>query len=153
MLIHGPDLIEAVFVALFKTFEFVLKLLKLLCELFVVLCQLNILLLEVFALSVKLFLDRAKYVLIPSFFRLERVDCDVVDLFTLLKHLVIEFEFLLVKAVDGLHVLHAFLEDLHFLLKLDFLLSLVICVLGAQIFQLLSIIFLIFRAFMLEMLL
>ena len=65
----------------------------------------------------------------------------------------VELELLLVKSVDGLHVLHALLEDLHLLLELDLLLGLVIGVLRPQVLQLLRVVLLIQSTLVLEMLL
>lgn len=48
MLIHGPDLIEPVFIRLLKTLEFVLQFLELLGEFFVVVSELDVFFLEVF---------------------------------------------------------------------------------------------------------
>ena len=47
----------------------------------------------------------------------------------LIEHIIVEVELLLVELVNGLHVLHALLEDLHLGLELDLLLSLLVGVL------------------------
>ena len=153
MLVHGPDLVETVLIALLKTLELVLELLELLGELLVVVSELDVLPLEVLGLAVELLLDCAEDVLVATLLGLERVDGRVVDLFALLQYLVVELELLLVETVHGLHVLHALFEDLHFLLELDLLLSLIVGVLAPQVLQLLSVVFLVFSALLLEVLL
>ena len=62
----------------------------------------------------------------------------------------VELKLLLVESVNGLHVLHAFLEDLHFLLELDLLLGLIIGILASQIFELLGVVLFVLCALLLE---
>lgn len=56
MLVHGPNLIESVFIRLLKSLELVLELLKLLSDLLILLSKFNILLLEVLGLGIELVL-------------------------------------------------------------------------------------------------
>ena len=128
VLIHGPDLVEPILVTLLESLELVLEFLKLLGELLVVISQLDVLFLEIFALFVKLLFDSSEYVLIPPLLSLKPINSITIDLLPLLEYLMIELQLLLIESVHGLHVLHALLKDLHFLLKLDLLLSLVISV-------------------------
>jgi len=153
VLVHGPDLVEPVLVGLLKALELVLQLLELLRELLVVVRQLDVLTLVVLALTIELLLHCPKNVLVTALLGLEGVDGVVVDLFALLEDLVVELELLLVEAVDGLHVFHALLEDLHLLLKLDLLLGLVVRVLRTQVLQLLRVVLLVVRSLVLEVLL
>jgi len=69
-----------------------------------------------------------------------------VHLLTLVKHIVIKAELLLVELVYSFHVLHAFLEDLHLRLQLNLLLSLFIGILTHDFLQLLRILLLLFLA-------
>jgi len=69
-----------------------------------------------------------------------------VHLLTLVEHIVIEAEFLLVELVDSLHVLHAFLKDLHLRLQLNLLLSLFVGILTHDFLQLLCVLLLFFLA-------
>jgi hypothetical protein len=71
---------------------------------------------------------------------------------TLSKHFRVKLKLFLVQTVDGLHVFHAFFEDLHFLLEFDFLLSLVVCVLGLLIFEVLGLSLLLFGLLLKEIL-
>lgn len=152
VLIHRPNFIEAILITLFKSLEFVLKLLELLGELLVVISKLDVLSLVLLALSLKLFLDSSEYVLVSSFLGLETSDGIVVDLFSLLENLQVELKFLLIESVDTLHIFHALFKDLHFLLELDLLLSLIIGILGSKLFELLRVRLFIFRTLVLEML-
>ena len=129
MLIHGPDLVKAVLVTLLESLEFVLQLLKLFGEFLIIVSELDVLALKVFRLSLELLLNCTQYVLIASLFGLEGGNCVAVDLFSFLKYLMVELKLLLVESIYGFHVLHALLENLHFLLELDFLFGLVVGVL------------------------
>ena len=60
MLIHGPDLIESIFIALFESLELILQFFELLGELLIILSELDIRLLILLALSVKLLLHSAE---------------------------------------------------------------------------------------------
>lgn len=65
----------------------------------------------------------------------------VEDLLALEKHIVVESKLLLVELVDGLHVLHTLLQNLHFSLKFDLLFGLLVGVLAHDVLELLSILF------------
>jgi hypothetical protein len=71
VLVHGPDLIESVLIALLESLKLVLELLELLRELLVILSQLYVVLLVHLALGFKLLLDCAQDVLVPSVFVLQ----------------------------------------------------------------------------------
>jgi len=150
VLIHRPDLVEAILVTLFEAFEFILEFLELLGEFLVVVGELDVLALKILGLSFELLLDCAEYILVAALLGLERCDGVAVDLFPLLEDLVVELELLLVETVHSLHVFHALFEDLHLLLKLDLLLSLVIGVLRPQVLQLLRVVLLVLSPLVLE---
>lgn len=90
MLIHSPNLVESVFIALFKPLKLILQFFELLGKLLVVVSQLDVFSVKVFALTVKLFLDGSKDIFVATLFCLERVNGVVIHFLTLLKHLVIE---------------------------------------------------------------
>lgn len=90
MLIHCPNLIEPVFVTLFKPFKLILQLFELLGELLVIVSQLDVFSVKVLALTVKLFLHGSKDIFVATLFGLERVDSVIIHFLTLLQHLVIK---------------------------------------------------------------
>lgn len=53
----------------------------------------------------------------------------------LAKHLSVEIKLFFVKTINSLHVLHALLENLHFLLELDFLVGLIVGVVGPDLLK------------------
>lgn len=150
MFIHCPDFVETIFIALFKPLKFILKFLELLCELLIVIGQLDVISLEILLLSLKLFFNCSQNVLATSIFSFKRSNCIAVDLFSLFENLVVELQLFLIETINCLHILHALFENLHFFLKLDFLLGLIIGVFRSQVFKLLGIVFLILCSFMLE---
>lgn len=109
MLIHGPDLVKAVFIALLEPLELVLELLELLSELLVVISELDVVSLVLLALPLELLLDSSEYVLISSLLGLETGDRVIVDLFSLFEDLEVELELLLIESVHALHIFHALL--------------------------------------------
>ena len=58
---------------------------------------------------------------------------------TFTEHFEVENELLIIQSVDGLHVFHALFKDLHFSLKLDLLLGLLVGILAHNILQLLGV--------------
>jgi len=63
-----------------------------------------------------------------------------VNLLSLSEDSEVELKFLVIQFEDGLHVFHAFLKGLHFLLKLNFLISLVVSVFASELFEFLGVI-------------
>jgi len=57
MLIHCPNFVKTILIALFKSLKLVLELLELLCELLVIISKFEVFSLILFALSFKLFFD------------------------------------------------------------------------------------------------
>jgi len=96
MLIHGPDLVKAVFIALLEPLELVLELLELLGEFLIVVSKLDVVSLVLLALPLELLLDSSEYVLISSLLGLETGDRVIVDLFSLFEDLEVELELLLI---------------------------------------------------------
>jgi hypothetical protein len=109
MLIHGPDLVKAVFIALLEPLELVLELFELLGELLIVVSELDVISLVLLALSLELLFDSSEDVLISSLLGLETGDSVVVDLFSLFEDLEVELELLLIESVHTLHIFHALL--------------------------------------------
>lgn len=109
MLIHGPDLVKAVFIALFEPLELVLELFELLGELLIVISELDIFSLVLLALPLEFLFYSSQDVLISSLLGLETGDCVVVNLFPLFKDLEVELELLLIESVHTLHIFHALL--------------------------------------------
>lgn len=99
-------------------------------------------LLRLLLLSIVTFYDLAFDFLVPALLVLLVLDGGFVDSDLLLEHPEVKLEFLFVELVDGLHVLHALLKNLHFFLKLDLLLSLVVCVVVSDILELLLVLLL-----------
>lgn len=153
MLIHGPYLVKSVFIALLEPLELVLELLELLSELLIVISELDVISLVLLALPLELLFDSSEYILISSLLGLETGDCVIVDLFSLFEDLEVELKLLLIESVHALHIFHALLEDLHLLLKLDLLLSLIIGVLRAELLELLRVGFFVIGTLVLEVLL
>ena len=151
MFVHCPNFIEPVLITLLEALKLILKLLELLGELFVIVGKFNIVSLEILALAIELLLDCTQYVLISSLLCFQRIDCHTIDLFTFLEYLIVEFEFLLIQSIYGLHVLHAPFEYLHFLLQLYLLFSLIIGVLRPQVFELFSVVLLVLGPLLLEL--
>jgi hypothetical protein len=139
ILVHGPNLIESVFITLLKSFKLLLKKQEFFGELLILLCSISILLAIPLILRIKSNFNGCKYFLELSLLSLETLDLDAVYLFSFVQDSVIEFEFFLVQSVYSFHVFHAFLENLHFLLELDFLFSLIVGVLGSELFELFSV--------------
>lgn len=107
MLIHGPDLVKAVFIALLEPLELVLELFELLGELLIIICELDVFSLVLLALSLELLFDSSEDVLISSLLSLETGNCVVVDFFSLFEDLEVELELLLIQSVYSLHIFHA----------------------------------------------
>jgi len=63
-------------------------------------------------------------------------------LFSFGKNSMIEFKFFFIESVYSFHVFHTFLQNLHLLLQLDLLLSLIVGILSSQLFKFLSILIL-----------
>ena len=109
MLIHGPYLVKAVFIALLEPLELVLQLFELLGELLIVISELDVISLVLLALPLELLLDSSEYVLISSLLGLETGDRVVVDFFSLFEDLEVELELLLIESVHAFHIFHALL--------------------------------------------
>lgn len=109
MLIHGPDLVKAVFIALFEPLELVLELFELLGKLLIVISELDVISLVLLALPLELLFDSSKDVLISPLLGLETGYSVVVNLFSLFEYLEVELELLLIESVHALHIFHALL--------------------------------------------
>ena len=131
ILVHGPDLVEPVFIALFKSLKFLLEKQELFCKLFIIFGCISILLGVPLILSIKSLLDSCEDLLELSLLLLEGLDLNIIDLLSFSKDSVVKLKLLLVESVDRFHVFHAFLENLHLFLKLYFLFGLIIGVLSS----------------------
>lgn len=99
--------------------------------------------LELGLVSLKFAFHFANELLVSTLPVLELGLSAVVDSLALLKDLLVEIEFLFVKTVNSLHVFHTLLKNLHFLLKLDLLVGLVVGVLRSNLLKFLSLILLV----------
>lgn len=138
-LIHVPDFFDAYLVGLHEVLELSLEISKLFGQLLVLNSEVAVSLLSLLLLGEELLLYLALHFFELALLLSLRLDGGLVDLDLLLQDAVVERELLLVKLVDRLHVLHTFLKDLHLLLQLDLLLSLVVRVQVSDLFQLLGV--------------
>ena len=146
MVVHQPDFFDTLLISLFKLFEALLKFDELIRKPLVVLGVVRV---KFFGLSLlhpeeSPFLSQSRVVLLQLL--AESLLLLQVHLLTLVKHIVIEAELLLVELVYSLHVLHAFLEDLHLGLQLNLLLSLFVGILTHDFLQLLRVLLFLFLA-------
>ena len=140
--IHVPDLLDAVFICLHEVFKLGLKISELFGQLFVLDRQILVGLLRLLLLCVVTFDDLPLDLLVPTLFLFLILKRRFVDTDLLLQHPIVEVQLLFVELIDGLHVLHTLLKNLHLLLQLDFLLRLIVGVLVAEFFELLCVLFL-----------
>ena len=70
----------------------------------------------------------------------------LVNSFSFIQYFIVEFKLLLVKCVNGFHVFHTLLKDLHLSFELDFLFILLVSILAHDVFKLLGVLFLIVLA-------
>lgn len=145
ILVHRPDLVESIFIALLKSLVLLLEEQEILGELFVVLGHTLIVVCEALVLRLEFGSHSPENFFVLSFPLLEVLKGLLVDLFSLLEHSVVELKLLFIKSVHSFHVFHALLKNLHFLLKLDLLLSLVISILGLEFLELISVLFVVLR--------
>ena len=139
LIVHGPDLLNTLVVSNFKLFKALLELDKLVCKQFVFLGVVR-----VHGFGFKLLILELRDLLAKLLGILAQLGLQALLLFCkdclpLVEHVVVEVELLLVELVDGFHVLHALLQDLHLGLELDLLLGLLVGVLTHHIFELLRI--------------
>ena len=139
LFVHFPDFLETVVVGLFEAFELFLQLLKLLCELLKFTGVLQVLAVEFSKLLVVGLLDFSDDGGVPLLSSLEHLTSLQVDRGSLVEDLCVEVKLLLVESVDGLHVLHTFLQNLHFFLQLNFLLGLIVSILRLLVFKILRV--------------
>jgi hypothetical protein len=146
LVVHRPDFLDTLLISLFKLFESLLKLDELIREPLVVLGVVRV---KFFGLSLlhpeePPFLSQSRVVLLQLL--AESLLLLQIHLLTLVKHIVIEAELLLVELVYGLHVFHTFLKDLHLRFQLNLLLSLLVGILTHDFLQLLRILLFLFLA-------
>lgn len=72
----------------------------------------------------------------PSLSVLVVIELLLVNILSVTEHFEVVVKLFFVESVDCLHVLHDALKNLHFLLKLDFLLLLVVGIVGSQLLEL-----------------
>ena len=145
ILVHRPDLVESIFIAFLKSLVLLLEEQEILGELFVVLGHTLVVVCEALVLRLEFCSHSPENFFVLSFPLLEVLKGLFVDLFSLLEHSVVELKLLLIKSVHSFHVFHALLKNLHFLLKLDLLLSLVISILGLEFLELISVLLIVLR--------
>ena len=126
--VHLPDLTDASVVCFFEPFKLALEVLESIGKRLVVLSELDIDLLELLLLDlvVGLYISDCLHDSTSLSFKLRLGG--LVDSLTLSQHTEVEFQLFIVQFEDGFHVLHALLQCLHLLLKLNLLVSLVISV-------------------------
>ena len=138
-IVHSPDLLNTLVIGLFEPLETFLKLNKLISKVLIFLSEesvqslgfsdLHFECLQFFTIIGRVFLESSS----------ETLSLFSEDHLTLLEDLVVENKLLIVQSVDSLHIFHALLKDLHFSLKLDLLLSLLVGILTHHILQLLGV--------------
>jgi len=133
--VHALNLLEALVVSLLEFFKTLLELDKLVREQFVILgvSSVRVLSLDQLILERLFLLTEIRRILLQ--FVPQTLLLFLEDRLTLIEHLMVEEELRLIQLVDGLHVLHALFEDLHFGLELDLLLSLLVRVLSHRALQ------------------
>ena len=93
-----------------------MQLFELLCELLKFARVLKILAVELGQLAMVSFFYFADNGGVALLSCLKHLSCLEIDGSSLIEHFGVEVELLLVESVNGLHILHALLKDLHFLL-------------------------------------
>ena len=138
-IVHSPDLLNTLVISLLEPLETFLQLDELISEDLIFLGQLCVQILSFSDLHLESlkFVTIAHRVLIESSFKTFPLFGE--NCLTLAQHLVVENELLIVEPIDGLHILHTLLKDLHLGLKLDLLLGLLVRILAHHIFQLLGV--------------
>ena len=130
LVVHRPNLLDALVIGLFEPFKSLLELNELVGEEFIfpgigriqglglslLVAELDVLVTVFLLVSLELG-PKALLLLIE-------------DCLALVEHIVVEGELLLIQLIDSLHILHALFEDLHFRFKLDLLLSLLVSILA-----------------------
>lgn len=144
LVVHGPDLLDALVIGLFKSLEALLQLDELVCEQLVVLRVGRVQILRIRLLHFEELKLVAEALTVFGKLGLQAFLLLLEDLLALEEDVVVEAQLLLVQLVNGLHVLHALLEDLHFSLQLDFLLGLLVRVLAHHVLQVSRILLLLF---------
>jgi len=116
VLVHGPDLIESVFVTLLESLVFSLKEQEFFCESLIVLSVLSIELSIGTKVIFEFALDSSENIKELSLSLLKTVLGVFVYLLSLLENFKVKVKFGLIELVDSLHVLHTFLKNLHLFL-------------------------------------
>ena len=139
LVVHRPDLLDALVIGDFKLFKALLEFNELIGEQLVLLGVVHVSIFGFSLLYLELdnFLTELLRVLVQ--FRLETLHLLSEDQLPLGQDVVIKAKLLLVQFIYGFHILHALLKNLHFCLKLDLLLGLLIGVLAHHIFKLFGI--------------
>lgn len=130
LIVHRPDLLDLLVVSLFELLKALLKLDELVCEQLVVLGEGGVEILGISHLDIELYLIISKTIFVLIQLKLQALLLLVENCLALIENLIVEAELLLVELVDGLHVFHALLKNLHLSLKLDLLLGLFVGVLA-----------------------
>ena len=146
ILIHRPDLVESIFVTLLKSFILLLEEQEILRELFVFFCHNLVVLSEALVLGFEFSSDGSQHLLIFSLPLFKVVKGLLIDLFSFLKDSIVELKFLLIQSINRFHVFHALLKNLHFFLKLDFLLGLIVGVLSFEFLKFIRIFLVVLRS-------
>ena len=128
--VHGPDLLDALVIGLLESLKSLLQLDELIGGPLVLTCMRGVLVLGLFRLNTE---ESFLIVILPQIAAQSALQTLLLPgehILSLLKHTVIKLEFRLIELVDGFHVLHALLKDLHLSLELDLLLGLLVGILA-----------------------
>ena len=127
VLVHWPNFIKSILVTFFKTLKLFLEHKIIICEFFI---SFGLFLVIRFVLHLQVFRSfnyLPQSILSFSFALLKFLYFLGINLLSLSKDIVIKLKFLWIQLENSLHILHTLLKDLHFLLELNLLISLVIC--------------------------
>jgi len=105
-----------------------LKFLKLLSELAVRASQVEVVILVLLLVYLEFTFDFTHKFFVATLSVLELCLGAVVNGLALLEYFLVKVKFLLVEAIDSLHVLHTLLKNLHFLFQFNLLVSLVVSI-------------------------
>ena len=134
LIVHGPDLLDALVIGDFKLFKAFLKFNELIGEQLVLLGVVHVSIFGFSLLNLELddFFTKTLRVLVQL--RFETLHLLSEDQLSLGQYVVVKAELLLVQFIHSFHILHALLKNLHFRLEFDLLFGLLISVLAHHIF-------------------
>ena len=134
LIVHRPDLLDALVIGDFKLFKALLEFNELIGEQLVLLSVVHVSIFGLCLLYLELndFFTKTLRVLVQL--RFETLHLFSEDQLSLGQYVVVKAELLLVQFIYSFHVLHALLKNLHFRLELDLLFGLLISVLAHHIF-------------------